>query len=50
MEPLAGVVLTPNLIPDEPVEVGSEYDFPLFRAFAAARWAPAGLPSRKASP
>ncbi|MEA2561174.1 MAG: MalT-like region [Acidobacteriota bacterium] len=37
MEPLAGVVLTPNLIPDEPVEVGSEYDFPLFRAFAAAR-------------
>lgn len=37
MEPLAGVVLTPNLIPDEPVEVGTEYDFPLFRAFAAAR-------------
>jgi len=37
MEPLAGVVLTPNLIPDEPVDVGSEYDFPLFRAFAAAR-------------
>jgi tetratricopeptide (TPR) repeat protein len=37
MEPLAGVVLTPNLIPDEPVKVGSEYDFPLFRAFAAAR-------------
>ncbi|HVG09308.1 MAG TPA: hypothetical protein VNM67_16495 [Thermoanaerobaculia bacterium] len=37
MEPLAGVVLTPNLVPDEPVEVGSEYDFPLFRAFAAAR-------------
>jgi len=37
MEPMAGVVLTPNLLPDEPVEVGSEYDFPLFRAFAAAR-------------
>ncbi|MFL6202663.1 MAG: hypothetical protein ACJ76J_26120 [Thermoanaerobaculia bacterium] len=37
MEPLAGVVLTPNLISDEPVQVGSEYDFPLFRAFAAAR-------------
>src|SRR5215207_4334327 len=37
MEPLAGIVLTPNLIPDEPVEVGSEYDFPLFRAFSAAR-------------
>ena len=37
MEPLAGVVLTPNHIPDEPVEVGTEYDFPLFRAFAAAR-------------
>src|SRR5215213_10269250 len=37
MEPLAGIVLTPNLIPDEPVEVGSQYDFPLFRAFAAAR-------------
>ncbi|HYH46605.1 MAG TPA: hypothetical protein VEG34_13050, partial [Thermoanaerobaculia bacterium] len=34
---MAGVVLTPNLLPDEPVEVGSEYDFPLFRAFAAAR-------------
>ena len=37
MEPLAGVVLTPNHVPDEPVEVGTEYDFPLFRAFAAAR-------------
>lgn len=37
MEPLAGVVLTPSQVPDEPVEVGSEYDFPLFRAFAAAR-------------
>ena len=37
MEPLAGIVLTPNLVRDEPVEVGSEYDFPLFRAFAAAR-------------
>ena len=37
MEPLAGVVLTPSHVPDEPVEVGSEYDFPLFRAFAAAR-------------
>src|SRR5688572_3314219 len=37
MEPLAGVILTPNQVPDDPVEVGSEYDFPLFRAFAAAR-------------
>lgn len=37
MEPLAGIVLTPNHIPDEPVVVGTEYDFPLFRAFAAAR-------------
>lgn len=37
MEPLATVVFTPDLLPDEPVEVGSEYDFPLFRAFAAAR-------------
>lgn len=37
MEPLATVLFTPDLIPDEPVEVGSEYDFPLFRAFAAAR-------------
>lgn len=37
MEPLAGVVLTPNHVSDEPVEVGTEYDFPLFRAFAAAR-------------
>ena len=37
MEPLAGVVLTPNRIPDEADEVGSQYDFPLFRAFSAAR-------------
>lgn len=37
MEPLAGVVLTPNRILDETAEVGSEYDFPLFRAFSAAR-------------
>jgi tetratricopeptide (TPR) repeat protein len=37
MKPLAGIVLSPNLISDEPVEVGPEYDFPLFRAFAAAR-------------
>ena len=37
MEPLAGVVLTPNRIPEETAEIGSEYDFPLFRAFSAAR-------------
>lgn len=38
MQPLAGVVLTPNNVSDEQtVEVGSRYDFPLFRAFAAAR-------------
>jgi len=37
MEPLAGVVLTPNRIPEETTEVGSQYDFPLFRAFSSAR-------------
>ena len=37
MEPLAGVVLTPNRIPGEADELGSQYDFPLFRAFSAAR-------------
>lgn len=37
MESLATVIFTPDLVPDAPVEVGSEYDFPLFRAFAAAR-------------
>lgn len=37
MEPLAGIALHPELVPDTPVQVGSEYDFPLFRAFAAAR-------------
>lgn len=37
MEPLASVLLRPDLIPDEPVDVGSEYDFPIFKAFAAAR-------------
>jgi len=37
MEPLATVLLQPDLIPETPVQVGSEYDFPLFRAFAAAR-------------
>jgi len=37
MEPLATIVLQPGQIPDTPVQVGSEYDFPLFRAFAAAR-------------
>lgn len=37
MEPLARVLLQPGLVPDTPVQVGSEYDFPLFRAFAAAR-------------
>lgn len=37
MESLATVIFTPDLVPDTPVEVGSEYDFPLFRAFAAAR-------------
>lgn len=38
MEPLASVVLAPDLAPEP--EAGSdyhEYDFPLFRAFAAAR-------------
>lgn len=38
MKPLAGVLLRPELVPDDvPVEVGSEYDFPLFKAFAAGR-------------
>lgn len=37
MEPLASVLLRPDLVPDTPVEVGSEYDFPLFKAFAAGR-------------
>ncbi|HEX3131611.1 MAG TPA: hypothetical protein VH394_30015 [Thermoanaerobaculia bacterium] len=38
MEPLAGVLLRPELVPeDAPVEVGPEYDFPLFKAFAAGR-------------
>lgn len=37
MEPLATVLLQPDLMPETPVQVGSEYDFPLFRAFAAAR-------------
>lgn len=37
MEPLAAVIFTPDLVADSPVAVGSEYDFPLFRAFAAAR-------------
>ncbi len=37
MESLAAVLFAPDLVPDAPVEVGSEYDFPLFRAFAAAR-------------
>lgn len=37
METLASVLFAPDLVPDTPVEVGSEYDFPLFRAFAAAR-------------
>lgn len=37
MEPLATVLFAPDLVPETLVEVGSEYDFPLFRAFAAAR-------------
>jgi tetratricopeptide (TPR) repeat protein len=38
MKPLAAVLLRPELVPpDAPVEVGSEYDFPLFKAFAAGR-------------
>ncbi|MFL6293238.1 MAG: hypothetical protein ACJ759_20275, partial [Thermoanaerobaculia bacterium] len=37
MKPLGTMILQPALVPDTPVEVGSEYDFPLFRAFAAAR-------------
>jgi tetratricopeptide (TPR) repeat protein len=37
MKPLASVLLRPDLVPDAPVEVGPEYDFPLFKAFAAGR-------------
>lgn len=37
MKPLAAVLLRPDLVPETPVEVGSEYDFPLFKAFAAGR-------------
>lgn len=37
MKPLASVLLQPETVPDTPVEVGSEYDFPLFKAFAAGR-------------
>lgn len=37
MKPLASVLLRPDLVPETPVEVGSEYDFPLFKAFAAGR-------------
>jgi tetratricopeptide (TPR) repeat protein len=37
MEPLASVLFRPDLLADTPVEVGSQYDFPLFKAFAAAR-------------
>lgn len=37
MQPLASVLLRPDRTPEEPVEVGSEYDFPLFKAFAAGR-------------
>lgn len=37
MEPLASILLRPDLTPDTPADIGSEYDFPLFKAFAAAR-------------
>lgn len=38
MEPLASVMLgTGQNIPEPPAEAGTEYDFPLFKAFAAAR-------------
>jgi len=38
MEPLASVMLeTRQRIPEPPTEAGTEYDFPLFKAFAAAR-------------
>lgn len=38
MEPLASVMLgTGRNIPEPPAEAGAEYDFPLFKAFAAAR-------------
>lgn len=37
MKPLATVLLRPDLVSETPVEVGSKYDFPLFRAFAAGR-------------
>lgn len=37
MKPLASVLLQPETVPEGPVEVGSQYDFPLFKAFAAGR-------------
>ncbi len=37
MKPLASVLLRPNLVDEAAVEVGDEYDFPLFKAIAAAR-------------
>jgi hypothetical protein len=37
LEPLAAVLFTPDLAAEAPVDVGAEYDFPLFRAFATAR-------------
>lgn len=38
MQPLASVMLgTGQNIPEPPVDAGAEYDFPLFKAFAAAR-------------
>ncbi len=37
MKPLAAVLLRPDLVNEALVEVGDQYDFPLFKAFAAAR-------------
>jgi tetratricopeptide (TPR) repeat protein len=51
MEPLAAVVLAPQRVdPDGPVEVGTEYDFALFRALAAARRYAAALARRLEEP
>jgi tetratricopeptide (TPR) repeat protein len=37
MEPLAAVVFARGLPPEPPASDGTEYDFPIFRAFATAR-------------
>jgi hypothetical protein len=49
MAPLAAVILSPHSEPPEfPAERGSEYDFPLFRAFARARRYAAALERERA--